>query len=372
MKAFRKVIFWMHLICGLVAGIVVFIMSITGVALTYEKQMLRWADGYRVEAPAGAAKLGPEALLQRARLETGKAPSGITFESDPARPALVMFGRESIAVDPYTGDQLEGGAEGLNSFFDQMILWHRYLGQEGEGRAVGKAITGACNLAFLFIVVSGPYLWWPKKWTWQHLRPIVWFRGGLAPKARDFNWHNVAGLWCSVPLFLVVATAVFFSYPWANETLYALTGETQPQRTGPSPGGGPQHKEHEPVWGGLDAVWAGAQAAVPGWRTMSLRPAEKPGGPVSVAVDRSSGGRPDLRSTLTLDSETGAVVKHEVFEDQGTGRRIRGWIRWIHTGEAGGLVGQTIAGVVSAAACLLVYTGWMLTWRRFRAWRKAA
>jgi hypothetical protein len=34
-----------------------------------------------------------------------------------------------------------------------------------------------------------------------------------------------------------------------------------------------------------------------------------------------------------------------------------------------GLAGQTVAGLVSAAACVLVWTGFALAWRRFRAWR---
>jgi uncharacterized iron-regulated membrane protein len=375
MKTLRKLIFWMHLICGVSAGIVVFIMSVTGVALTYEKQMLRWADGFHAEPPsAEAVRLGPEALLTQARLESGKAPSGVTYESEPHAPARILFGRESVAVNPYTGEAMGEGAKGLDGFFGEMILWHRWLGQEGDGRAVGKAITGACNFAFLFIVVSGLYLWWPKKWTWQHLRPIVWFRGGLAPKARDFNWHNVAGFWCAVPLFFVVATAVFFSYPWANDALYAITGEEQPQRGG-APGRGPGGpgrgggEAREPVLDGLDAAWESAQAAVPGWRTLSLRLPSKPGDAISVSVDRGSGGQPNLRSTLTIDGITSEVLRHETFDALSTGRRIRGYIRFLHTGEVFGVVGQTIAGVASLAACFLVYTGWMLTWRRFKAWQ---
>lgn len=375
MQAFRKLIFWMHLICGVVAGAVIFIMSVTGVALTYERQMLRWARGYEVSAPSpGCERMEPEELLTMARLESGKAPSGVTFESGPARPATVLFGRNRVAVNPYTGERLEGGAPGLEAFFRTMTSWHRWLGQEGERRAVGKAITGACNLAFLFIVVSGPYLWWPKEWTWRHLRPIVWFRGGLSAKARDFNWHNVMGLWCSAPLALVAATAVFFSYPWANEALFAMTGEPQQQRRGGPAGGhggrpGPSGMEGEPVVEGLNLVWRSAQRAAPGWRTMSLRLPGTPEAPVSVSVDRGNGGMPQLRSTLTLDGKTGEVLKHEMFEDQGTGRRVRSYIRFLHTGEVFGLVGQTIAGVASLAACFLVYTGWMLTWRRFRAWQ---
>ena len=371
MQFFRKVIFWLHLACGVTVGLVVFIMSITGVALTYEKQMLRWADGFHIDPPAGEARrLDPAALLEQAQAETGKAPGAVLFRSDPRAPARLYFGRESFAVNPYTGERLGEGAVGLRRFFRTMIVWHRWLGQEGEGRAVGKAVTGACNLAFLFIVVSGCYLWWPKEWTWKQLRPVVFFRGGLQGKARDFNWHNVFGLWCAAPLFLVVGTAAFFSYSWPSGILYALTGEEKP-RSSARGGGGSREKPAAPAsFAGLNDLWEKAAASAPGWKSITLRLSERPGAPVTFSLDRGNGARPDLRSTLTLDRKSGAVVRLETPADIGAARNARSWIRWLHTGEAGGFAGQTLAGAASLAACLLVYTGWMLSWRRFRAWRE--
>ncbi len=370
MQAFRKLIFWLHLICGVTVGLVVFIMSITGVVLTYEKQMLRWADGFRIDPPGGQSRLGPEALFRQAQAAAGKPPTAALFRSDPGDPARLYFGRESFAVDPYTGERLGEGAVGLRRFFRTMIVWHRWLGQEGEGRAAGKAITGVCNLAFLFIVVSGCYLWWPKEWSWKQLRPIVFFRGGLRGKARDFNWHNVFGLWCAVPLFLLVATAAFFSYSWPSSLLYVLTGEERPQ-SGRGRSGGGSEKPAAPVsFEGLNELWEKAAASAPGWKSITLRLAERPGAPVTFSLDRGNGARPDLRSTLTLDRKSGAVVRLETPADIGPASAARSWIRWIHTGEAGGLAGQTLAGVASLAACMLVYTGWMLSWRRFRAWRE--
>ena len=40
MKSVRNVLFWAHLSCGAAAGVVIIIMSVTGVALTYGQQML--------------------------------------------------------------------------------------------------------------------------------------------------------------------------------------------------------------------------------------------------------------------------------------------------------------------------------------------
>ena len=45
-------------------------------------------------------------------------------------------------------------------------------------------------------------------------------------------------------------------------------------------------------------------------------------------------------------------------------------LRFAHTGEVLGLPGQTIAGIASAGAVVLVYTGLALALRRFVAWRR--
>jgi uncharacterized iron-regulated membrane protein len=76
-------------------------------------------------------------------------------------------------------------------------------------------------------------------------------------------------------------------------------------------------------------------------------------------------GRPDLRAQLTLDRATGEVQKWEPYSQQSRGRKLRGWLRWVHTGEAGGWPGQAVALVASAGAVLLVWTGWAMSWRRF-------
>jgi uncharacterized iron-regulated membrane protein len=43
-------------------------------------------------------------------------------------------------------------------------------------------------------------------------------------------------------------------------------------------------------------------------------------------------------------------------------------MRFGHTGEYWGLAGQTIAGIVSLGAAVLMWTGLALAWRRFRTW----
>ena len=55
----RRFVFWMHLVAGVSAGLVVLMMSVTGVILAYEKQIIRWADG--VSGPPATPGPAPHA-----------------------------------------------------------------------------------------------------------------------------------------------------------------------------------------------------------------------------------------------------------------------------------------------------------------------
>jgi uncharacterized iron-regulated membrane protein len=379
MALFRKAIFWLHLATGVAAGLVVLVMSVTGVLLTYEKQVLAWANAraYEVSPPSpGAERLGPEALLAGVlRAEEGK-PTAVTWRAGEDRPVEVAFGREkTVFVDPYTGAVLGQGAAGVRAFFRGVTDWHRWLAAGDESRETGKAITGAANLGFLFLVLSGFYLWWPRNWTRRVLRGVTWFQGGLSPRARDFNWHNVIGFWSCVPLAVIVASAVVISYPWASDLVYRSVGEEPPAARGPgggAPGGGRAAAggaEAAPPLEGIDPLWATASRRVQGWRSISMQLPGEADAPVAFNIDRGSGGQPQKRATLTLDRATGEVVKWEPFSAGTPGRRLRSVLRFAHTGEVLGLPGQTLAGVVSLGAAVLVVTGISLSLRRLAAWR---
>jgi uncharacterized iron-regulated membrane protein len=381
----RRVIFWSHLVAGAVAGTIVFVMLVTGVLLTYEKPMVAWADtrAYRAAPPPGAVRLPPAALVAAVQAASPAAtPATLTIWSDPSAPASVAAGPRTLFVNPYTGQVLGEGAAQPRAFFRKVTDWHRWLGVTGEGRATARAITGACNLAFLFLVVSGFYLWFPRAWNWRQFRAIVWFRGGLRGKARDFNWHNAIGLWSAVPLFVVVLSGVVISYPWASDLVYRAAGETPPARAVPPVAGGrgggreggPRGNAGEsqppvtPV-ANLDAAWMRAEQQVAGWRSISVR---IPGAAAETAVftiDRGTAGQPQKRGTLTVNTRTGEVVKWEPFAALSPGRRLRSYLRFGHTGEVAGLAGQTIAGLASLGGAVLVYTGLSLAIRRLWAWR---
>jgi uncharacterized iron-regulated membrane protein len=347
-------------------------MSATGVLLTYERQILAWAERAEFPAPApDAQRLPLEDLVVAAKLSRPAFnPTTIVLRNEPDAPVTLGAGRSgSLLVDPYSGVTREPGAQGLRRFFAATTGWHRWFNAQGENRAIPRAITGASNLAFLFLILSGMYLWLPRVSKWAMFKARLLFSAeNTTSKARDFNWHHVFGIWSAMPLAVVVATATVFSYPWANDLVYRVVGE-DPPRAG---GGGPARPAAvvESPSGtatmrlGYDALLARA-AEHGAWRTLTLNlPTDPEASTVRVGIDEGNGGQPYLRHTLTLDAATGDVVAYAPFSSQSTGQKARSWIRFLHTGEALGIVGQTIAGLVSLTSVIMVWTGLALAWRR--------
>lgn len=431
---FRKLIFWLHLIAGVIAGVVIFIMSATGVALAFHPEIVAWVDRdvRRVTPPNATAKpleLG-ELLAKLHEQRPGERPANILVEADPTIAIAVSYGgTNAFYVNPYSGELRARGGQGIRDFMQLMIDWHRFLGGHAEkNRAIGKAITGACNAAFLFLAVSGLYLWWPRQWTKNILRSVGLMSFKLRGKARDFNWHNAVGLWCAPVLIVLTATALPISYRWAGNLIYKMTGTTPPQGAGPGgasatavevPTPPPSRK---PL--GVEALFAVAQQEFPDWQQISYRSAGRSGGrggergpnatnsstnspasktptpetsattpdqnrergerrnespqesrnaqPVTLAI-KTRGQWPLFATTqITLDPFTGNILQREGFADQNRGRQMRSWTRFLHTGEALGVLGKAVAGLASAGALLLVWTGFALSWRRFFSRSKPA
>ncbi len=372
MKRLRKIIFWCHLPVGVIGGVVILIMCVTGVLLAYEKQITLWADthAYKSAPPSVEARHLPVAtLIEHAHNSRGVNPTSITLRSDPSAPAEIGFGRETtpLFVNPYTGRVLGEGSQKVRSFFRTVTDWHRWLGANGDNRNVARAITGACNLGFLFLVISGFYLWWPRNWSFKSVRHVIWFKRGLPARVRDFNWHNTIGFWSAVPLFIIVLSAVVISYTWAGNLVYRIVGETPPApRTNQQNANATANKDSAVTFNDLDTAWLRAEQHVSDWQSISL--ALSNASQLTFNIDRGTGGQPQKRAQLVLDRATSEVVHWEPFSSYSRGRQLRSILRFAHTGEVLGIAGQTIAGAVSIGGAVLVLTGLGLALRRFFAW----
>lgn len=351
----RKILFWCHLSLGVAAGLLILNASVTGMLLAFEHQIVDWAErGVRRAAPpaAEAPRLGLDALSAALLKEIpGARVSSLTVSSEPESSVSFYLGKEAgtVYVDPFSGRVLGKGSQ-VHDALHAVEDWHRWL----WSREPGKVITGAACFAFFFMLLSGLYLWWPAKTA----RP----RAGLSGKARDWNWHNAAGFWAAPFILVTTLTGLVMSYGWANDLLYRMMGTEPPPRAvrqPPAKGPGPSVV--------VEPLFLAARAKAGAWETISIRLPMKDGDPASATITEPSAVGPDRRSQLTLNAATAEPVKWEPYADQSPGRKVRAWMKPIHTGEAFGWAGQVAAFLTAAAAALLVWTGLSLAWRRFLA-----
>ncbi|HQY05526.1 MAG TPA: PepSY-associated TM helix domain-containing protein [Lacunisphaera sp.] len=423
MKTFRQILFWSHLVAGLIAGLSIGVMCFTGTLLAFEHEIVEWAerDARRVTPPAADAARLPLGELQRKLREAQPEfrAASITVENDPVAAITFTAGRDdSFFVDPYTGEARKPASTKMHDFMHLMVDWHRYLALAGDNRPTGKLINGICNLAFFGLAVTGLYLWMPRTWSWRGVKAIALFNFKSTGKARDFNWHNVIGLWSAPILIVLTLTAVPISFRWGGNLIYTLVGEEVPAQPGPgaAPSAAPAVEIKRPSPDarplGYDVVVANVQKDFPKWTQITLRsgglqrggprggnaatsptaatPAATPPAaateprrergsgesraapqPLTVIIREAGSWPRTATTTLTLNPFTGETLTKAGYADLSTARQVRSWTRFLHTGQALGWGGQFVAGLACLGGCFLVYTGFALSWRRFFPNRKS-
>ena len=374
----RTIIFWLHLAVAAAAGVVILMLAATGVVLSLEETVTGLVERrHFVAAPAVAERLPPEGVA----LAAGLAATSLSYRSDPRAPVHVHEGQDLYArVDPYTGRVVARGPGGLERFFEGVHNWHRWFNVSGGSVRRARAVTGAVNLAFLFLLLTGPILWIPRPVTRRSLAKALLLRRGARGAKRDFNWHQVVGIWSILPLAVIAATGVASSYPALGDRVYPAVGNVVPAGTWPagsaSEGMGVEGAAVEAAATAGDArrapdpdlraALATAEAWAPEWRTLILNMPRPSDPEVRVEVRGGRAGQPHRTGFLTLDASSGAVRAWESFADDAPARRAQQFLRYAHTGEYWGLGGQLLAGLFSLAAALMVWTGFSLAVRRLR------
>lgn len=366
----RKTFFWLHLIIGCSAAIFIFLMSITGVALTYERQMIKSAErsDYPV-APENVSQTLPlsEILIIAQGYQTKNTPQ-IVIENEPNAPIIIKDGRKKVAyLNPYTGKEMAVPGQGTKTFLRKLRAFHRWLTFDGKFSENGRWVNGISNVIFIALILSGLYLWLPKKLKSRALKQKLILSGNYKTKsARNYQWHNVFGFYMAPVLFILAFTAIFFSFKWPGQTLKQYVSTQSTELTKPVAIAIEQKSSLLPI----DKQLATVKTYYPQWQNIQFSLDSMPTSSKIYNVDNGNGGEPQKRVSVLIDSLNGELVEEIKFEQKSTYSKLRSYIRFGHTGEVFGIVGQTIAGIASLLACLLVYTGAMLSWRRWKNSRK--
>lgn len=383
---FRKSVFWIHLVAGLVCAIPLVLVAFTGVLLSFEPQAIKRVerDMNRVEVLPSSDPLPLDSLVVAARrVQSGKV-TAVTVASGATQAAVVRFGKDgAVRVNPRTAE-VQGTTTSVHAVFAWLERIHRWLGS----REIGGKITGVSVLLCLLLSVSGMFLWWPR--NLKAMGRVVFPRRGLHGRARDWQWHNALGI-LALPFLLVLSsTGAVMAWPRAEAAMFRALGSEPPKRAGsPAEAGmrGPREEggsRRLPEAGGrgtsesvgADSLLPEASVRFPmqammdtalvrapeGWRSATLRFPDRPGTGSTVlflAPDQT----PRLGTSVVLKPD-GSFAEVKLPRSD-LAFRLRAILRPVHTGEQFGILGQALMALASLATLVLVWTGTAMSWRRF-------
>jgi uncharacterized iron-regulated membrane protein len=227
----RKAVFWTHLVVGLVVGLFVAYMAATGSLLALQPLVTRVVERRLVTASAVPSTncVTPSQIMLTAQRQSGRAIGSLQLFADRSLPTQIEFGRESVLLaDTCSGRILSSGASRLRAFFLVVRNLHESAALGHTRGGILRNVKNAANLGFFFLLLSGLFLWMPRKWKKPNLRAATMLRTSLRGRARDWNLHNVAGFWLAPPLLAMSLTGAMMSYSWADRALYRISGTPAP------------------------------------------------------------------------------------------------------------------------------------------------
>lgn len=356
----RRVFMWAHRWLGLIGGIVVVLMGLTGSFLVFYRE-IDAALNPGLYAPAGPAQSVTLTDVMRAAAAADSAPISTIVAPDRSWPVwVVIHSHESekgrypnlwtTMVDPSNGRVL-GRRDYTNSFaftiyrLHDTLLLHEWWGKELVG-VVGFMLFGSA--------LSGLYLWWPRQGRfWRSIS----VRRGVSRQRFVVDIHNTAGFWALSALVVVSITGAGIVFPDAVRPVVGLLSQATPYPSprieSPPPKGTPQLSP--------DAIVRVARAAKPGLMIAMLNPPTEVRNTWRVLF-RSEGADPAVRSrgAIWLDPWSGAVVHDRTSDAMQMGDRYMTEQLWLHNGATFGLVGRLLVFMAGFAPLALVISGWMI------------
>ena len=207
----RKALFQVHLWTGIGLGLYVVLMSVSGSALVFRREITKALSREpRVTIGPGArmSENDLNALARRAYPEYKVTLVSLRKNPDQAAEVWLENGPKRLQrlFNPYTGADL---GDPVRSGF-RFVLWLADLHDNLLIGKTGRLVNAAGGILTLLLGLTGAVIWWPGVATWGQ---SLSFRWKANPKGFNWTLHSALGFW-SFGFFLMWAlSGVYLSIP---------------------------------------------------------------------------------------------------------------------------------------------------------------
>ncbi len=354
----RNILFQVHMWVGLVLGLLLVIIGLSGSLLVYDEDFQHWMQPVpHVSGTGMPASL--DRLIAAARDASGRERGQVqvVMPETSGEAVTIRFGQFSrmqggerrgpapvdVFVDPVSATVISQRTPTPMPIFGIAHQLHGSLLMAREGRQA----VGWLGVAMLALGVSGLVLWWPKRGQWKYA-----FIVRRSAKGLRFHreLHAMLGIWTFIVFMVVSFSGVAIVFP---QSINAMTGGAPlPVRARGVP-------EVEPLRGaariGADEAAKLALAAVPESELRSVTLPAKANQAVSVGLAKYG----SMNAGAVIDPYRGTVIQ---VRDPST--TFMGWQRPLHDGTVGG-IWRFLVFLSGLLPAVFVFTG-VVMWAKKR------
>lgn len=360
-KIFRKIHLWLSVPFGILITLICF----SGAMLVFEKEITQMANPslfYVDKIEGERLPLDELAEIVSSTLPDSVQITGINVFPEAERTYQVNLSKPrkaSLYIDPYTGE-IKGRYERL-PFFSTMFKMHRWM--MGSAKAedgsigLGKLVVGISTIMFVFVLVTGAVIWWPrnKKVLKNHIS--IKFNKGW--RRFWYDLHVAGGIYALLLLLAMSLTGLTWSFQWYRNGFYTLFGiettqssaHNNQQEKGIKERKGKRDKENQFFF--WQKVCDEVAEKNPNFKQITVAK-----GSVTVSFDQFGNQR--ASDKYSFDTNSGKITEITLYKNMPDSSKIRGWIYSIHVGSWGGLFTRILTFLAALLGATLPITGYYL------------
>jgi uncharacterized iron-regulated membrane protein len=341
----KNFIFYIHSTAGLVSGLFIFLMSLSGAALVYQDEMdssrNSFFDPGTYHIPLDSAygviqKAFPHAQVSNCEIRGTGVFSFFIYDSSYKKGEKAM----EVFVHNQTGS-IAGKRGSSDNFVSWLSKFHNsfHLGKTGEW------LLGFFALVFLLSITTG-FILFRKK-----IGALLLFRRSAYKKN---NLHQIIGVWALVFNLMIAVTGFWMQRYVFKKEFYQSYDYT------------PVLKASPPLSFKFDSAYTAVKKQYPDFTAAVIYFAQSSSGKTAVYGSRASNAyihSKKFADAIMLDS-AGGIAKTRMINENSAADKYDIINSQLHMGKFGGLGIKIIYFVFGLTGALLSITGFLLWWRR--------
>lgn len=218
---FKKIIGKVHLWLGLISGLLVFIIAITGCLYAFKDEIQNTTETFRFVQSQNKSFLPPSEIRKIADKQLpNKHLHAVLYMGKEGSVRAIYYSEEAyyytVYIDPYSGEVLQV-KDMTKGFFPFVLDGHFYLWLPDE---IGQPVVATATLVFVVMMLSGWYLWWKRKKGSDGQRfKIKW---SARWRRKNYDMHNVLGFYVTAIALTFAITGLVWGFEWFANTYYAV------------------------------------------------------------------------------------------------------------------------------------------------------